>query len=154
MMEIRRYQEADCDQVYALHVQALQQTGAYLGAGPWDADLADIPGVYREHGGEFLVGTEEDGRIVAMGALRRTDADCAEIKRMRVQPDRQGRGYGTQMLLALEARARALSYRVLHLDTSTAQHTALALYRRHGYQETRRDQVRGLVRIFMEKRLA
>ena len=153
-MEIRRYQEADHDQVSALHVLAMQQVGAYLGAGPWDADLADIPGVYLQNGGEFLVGTEEDGRIVALGALRRTDAERAEIKRMRVQLARQGRGYGTQMLLALEARARALGYRVLHLDTSTVQHAALALYRRHGFHETRRDQLRGLERIFMEKRLA
>jgi len=33
------------------------------------------------------------GRIVAMGAFRRTDSHRAEIKRMKVHPDFQQRGF-------------------------------------------------------------
>src|SRR4051794_8102088 len=89
-LTIRRYLPADHAAVVELHVLALQQVGAYAGRGPWDAGLDDIARVYLNNGGEFLVG-EVPGRLVAMGALRRTAADKAEVKRMRVHPDSQGR---------------------------------------------------------------
>ena len=39
--------------------------------------------------------------LLAMGALKRTGERSAEVKRMRVHPDAQGRGYGRQVLVAL-----------------------------------------------------
>ncbi len=41
-MEIRRYQQADHDEVWMLHKTALQDVGADLGSGPWDDDLHHI----------------------------------------------------------------------------------------------------------------
>lgn len=92
-MEIRRYQQADRDAVWALHKMALHNAGVDLGAGPWDDDLAQIEQVYLNPRGEFLIG-EISGRIVAMGALRATTETRGEIKRMRVHPDFQHRGLG------------------------------------------------------------
>lgn len=149
-MELRRYRPSDQDVVWDLHVLGLQQTGAYLGSGPWDDDLRAIEVVYLAAGGDFLVG-EERGRVVAMGALKRRDAERAEVKRMRVHPDYQGQGRGTALLHALEERARELGYRALRLDTSTAQPAALRLYRHHGYLETHRKTLRGLELVFLEK---
>jgi N-acetylglutamate synthase-like GNAT family acetyltransferase len=60
--------------------------------------------VYLKNQGEFLVGVCE-GRIVAMGALRRTTNERAEIKRMRVHPDFQRCGFGQMILEALETDA-------------------------------------------------
>jgi hypothetical protein len=45
-MELRRYRPWDEAAVWALHVLGLQQTGAYLASGPWDADLHAIEAVY------------------------------------------------------------------------------------------------------------
>jgi hypothetical protein len=67
----------------------LQQVGAYAGDGPWDNDLRDIEHIYLKNRGVFLVGVYE-GRVVAMGALRKSSDERAEIKRMRVHPDVQG----------------------------------------------------------------
>ncbi len=39
MLEIRRYESSDYDEVWNLHVSGLQNVGAYLGNGPWDNDL-------------------------------------------------------------------------------------------------------------------
>lgn len=153
-MEIRRYQSSDHAAVVELHVKGLQQAGAYLGAGPWDDDLDHIEEIYLENGGEFLVGLL-DGRIIAMGALRRTGPTRAEIKRMRVHPDLQGRGLGKILLQELENRARALGYTLLHLDTSTVQTAAQHLYRKHGFQETGETQQMGeFTNILFEKRLS
>ena len=141
MFTLRRYTSADQEAVEQLHVFALQQTGAYLGRGPWDDDVYAIEDVYLRNQGEFLIG-ECDGQLVAMGALKHTSPERAEIKRMRVHPGYQGRGYGHFMLDALEARARALGYHTLHLDTSILQLPAQRLYEKNGFREVGRDTYR------------
>ena len=138
MFTLRRYTYADQEVVEQLHVSAIQQTGAYLGRGPWDDDVYAIEEAYLKNGGEFLIG-ECDGLVVAMGALKRTSPQRAEIKRMRVHPEYQGRGYGQRILDELEARARALGYQILHLDTSVLQIPAQKLYEKNGFREVGRD---------------
>src|SRR5437870_887208 len=115
MLAIRQYREDDQALVWSLHNEALEKTGAHAGKGPWDDDLLEIRKCYIDSGGEFLVGTLE-GEIIAMGALRRVNATTGEIKRMRVAPQFQGCGYGTEILMALEQRARELGISRLILD--------------------------------------
>jgi GNAT superfamily N-acetyltransferase len=138
MFTLRRYMPADQEAVEDLHVSAIQQTGAYLGRGPWDDDVYAIEETYLHNGGEFLVG-ECNGRLVAMGALKRTGPKRAEIKRMRVYPEYQRCGYGQRILEELEACARVLGYQVLHLDTSLLQLPAQKLYEKNGFREVGRD---------------
>ncbi len=152
MFTLRRYTPADQQTVEHLHVLAIQQTGAYLGRGPWDDDMYAIEETYLHKQGEFLIG-EEDGLLVAMGALKRTNAERAEIKRMRVYAEYQGRGYGQIILDALEARARELGYRTLHLDTSILQIPAQRLYKKNGYKEVGRTKYQELEVILYEKHL-
>jgi len=138
MFTLRRYTSSDQEAVEHLHVSAMRQTGAYLGRGLWDDDVYAIEEAYLENGGEFLIG-ECDGLLVAMGALKRTGPQRAEIKRMRVSPQYQGRGYGQRILEELEARARALGYQILHLDTSLLQIPAQKLYEKNGFRAVGRD---------------
>ena len=152
MFTLRRYTPADQEAVEHLHVSAIQQTGAYLGRGPWDDDVYAIEDAYLKNQGEFLIG-EDDGRFVAMGALKRTSSERAEIKRMRVQLEYQGHGYGQLILNELEARAHALGYRTLHLDTSILQIPAQRLYEKNGFHEVGRDMYQGLEVILYEKQL-
>ena len=139
-MKIRRYQETDHGVVWALHNLALKGVGAHPGSGGWDEDLHRIQEEYIDRGGEFLVGTR-GGRIVAMGALRRSASERAEIKRMRVHPDCQRQGLGQEVLRALETRAAELGYAALHLTTTVHQHAARKLYAKSGYVEVGRDRV-------------
>ncbi|MBA2677945.1 MAG: GNAT family N-acetyltransferase [Ktedonobacteraceae bacterium] len=152
MFTLRRYTSADQEAVEQLHVLAIQQTGAYLGRGPWDDDVYAIEEAYLKNRGEFLIG-EDDGRLVAMGALKRTSSERAEIKRMRVQHEYQGRGYGQIILDKLEARARTLGYQILHLDTSILQIPAQRLYEKNGFHEVGRDVYQSLEVILYEKQL-
>ena len=150
-MEMRPYRPSDRDEVWALHKIALQGTGADLGDGPWDDDLAQIEQVYLDQRGEFLVGVV-DGRIVAMGALKRTTAERAEITRMRVHPDFQRRGFGRTILKALEARAVELGYTELHLHTTTLQGAAQQLYRKNGFEQLAETRmIQHVTVIFFEK---
>lgn len=93
---VRRYCDGDLAAVLSLHERALQDVGAHAGHGPWDDDLQSIAAVYLDGGGEFLVG-ELDGTLVAMGALRRIGPPRGEVKRMRVEPAYQRRGFGESL---------------------------------------------------------
>jgi ribosomal protein S18 acetylase RimI-like enzyme len=151
-LAIRQYQAGDQAAVWALHKMGIQQVAADLGDAAY-SDLHQIEQVYLRNRGEFLVGIL-DGRLVVMGAIKRTTAERAEVKRMRVQREFQGQGLGQQILTRLEVRAVELGYRTLHLDTSSEQLVAQALYRKHGYRQLEETQkVQGLTLLFFEKRL-
>jgi GNAT superfamily N-acetyltransferase len=92
-----KYQEA----MLALHRSAVE--GFVLGMTQQqdEADLMAIEKVYVRTNGEFLLGLL-DKRVIAMGGFKRLSNDSAELRRMRVALDLQGRGYGTLLLHELE----------------------------------------------------
>lgn len=154
-MTCRRFRPTDAEAVRALHEMALRHTGAFAEGAEaelWDQDLADIPGVYLQPGGEFLV-VVIDGRTIAMGGLRLAANNRAEIKRLRVHPDHQRRGVGRRLLTRLEAHAVTTGVSTLALDTSTAQTAARRLFASAGYAESHREHRAGLEMIFMEKQV-
>ena len=83
--------------------------------------------------GEFVV-ARLDGVPVGCGGFRRFDDGVAEIKRMYVVPAARRRGVAAAVLADLEARAGALGYRSIRLETGTNQPEAMALYQRAGYR--------------------
>lgn len=80
----------------------------------------------------FVVG-RLDGEPVACGATRRLEPDVAEIKRMYVRPSARGRGFGRQILAALESTARESGVTRLILETGDRQPEAVSLYRTTGF---------------------
>ena len=91
------------------------------------------PAQVAEGQGAFLV-IVRDGIPVGCGAVRRIDADTAELKRMYVSPTLRGTGLGRRLVAALEAEALGLGVRRLVLETGTRQLAAIALYRATGFQ--------------------
>ncbi len=152
-LTVRRYEPRDHDAVAKLHNLVLKKAGAYIADGPWGADIDAIESEYLDNGGEFLVG-ELDGTIVAMGGLQRINEHTAKIRRMRIDPDCQRRGYGKIILEQLESRAVELGYSKIVLDTSYLLTGALAFYPRFGYRKTH-EEVRGDDRlVYFEKMLS
>jgi GNAT superfamily N-acetyltransferase len=149
---IRRYLEADHARVLELHILGLEQFEASSPRGSWDADVDDIEGVYLNNRGEFLVG-ELDGEVVAMGGFRQKTENVAELKRMRVHPRYQGRGFGQAILTELERRARALGYSSLFLDTLPTMAPARRLYAKNGFVQTGTKRVGRFEAILYEKAL-
>jgi GNAT superfamily N-acetyltransferase len=82
--------------------------------------------------GAFLV-AYSNGQPVACGAIRRLDADTAEIKRMFVAPQSRGQGIARRLLAILEAEARRLAVKRIVLETGARQPEALALYEHAGF---------------------
>ncbi len=75
------------------------------------------------------------GEALGCGALRRLDAESAELKRMYVAERARGRGLGRALLAALEDEARRLGVRRLLLETGRRQPEAIALYRSSGFAD-------------------
>lgn len=110
----------------------------------------------------FLV-AELDGRLVGCGAFRRMPGEpdtggrpYGEIKRMMTAPAARGRGVGTALMQALEARLVAEGLGLALLETGEDQVEAVRLYERCGYR--RRGPFGGYpdngLSLFYEKRLA
>jgi len=100
---------------------------------------------------------EIDDRAVGMGALRRLEEGVCEIKRMFIEPEYQGRGYGRELMDRLIERARELGYHTIRLSTASFLEAAVHIYRSAGFVE--RDEYPGTESdlgpnyIYMEKKL-
>ena len=107
--KIRRYKGIDKNKVFRLHTFALKKATAFCKHGHWDEDFKNIENIYLKNNGEFLVGILNN-KLVAMGALKKISKDIAEIKRMRVYPNFQRRGFGQLILDRLEEKSKKLNY--------------------------------------------
>ena len=151
MLLIRRYQNSDYKDLIKLHVSALQNTNAYITKKDYYKDLEDINEIYLNACGEFLVGFLKE-KLIAMGAFRMISKDRVELKRMRIHPDFQKRGFGQLMLNELESRAKNLEYIEIELFTSVRQIGAQHFYLKNGYHEVKRGKEdRPLENIFYLK---
>jgi putative acetyltransferase len=75
----------------------------------------------------------DNGRAVAIGALRRDRDGIAEVKRMYTRPDYQGQGIGGRILAEVEALARRENFRRLVLETGDRHPAAWRVYERGGF---------------------
>ena len=96
-----------------------------------DSDFDDIEGIYLNHG-DFIVGLEK-GEIVAMGAFKQRTPQCAELKRLRIRPDRQRQGYGETIMRKLMELAAEKGYTEGFLDTLATNHRAQKLFEKLGW---------------------
>lgn len=141
-LEIRRIRPDEDARVRELNRTAMAETPEWIDDGP-EPDLQDVEGTYLVDGSEFLVGVHE-GRIVATGAYTPphawkgeyldVDDETAELTRMRVAPEWQGRGVGRSMYAELARRARADGYRRFVLDTGAENDAARGFYEGLGFR--------------------
>ena len=92
-----------------------------------------------------LVGSRMVGSVTA-----RSIGDLLKIGRLAVVPDLQGRGIGTRLLEAVEARSDASE---AELYTGALSVANLRLYQRVGYVETHRVTLPAVELVYLRKRL-
>ncbi|MGA2062261.1 MAG: GNAT family N-acetyltransferase [Thermoguttaceae bacterium] len=136
-LRLIRYQTQYQEQVLELHRSAMEGFTTGISQHDEEADLMAVEQVYLGGGGEFLIGILDD-KVVAMGGFVRLSDTTAELRRMRIQKELQGQGYGAQLLRELEQLAYIQGIRTLCLKTAIARPLTLEFYRKHGYQETDR----------------
>ncbi|GAB3680902.1 GNAT family N-acetyltransferase [Salinarchaeum chitinilyticum] len=141
-LDVRRFRPADADAVWEVHEAALRASPlAFVEEAAVDDDILAIESHYIDAGGEFIVGEMArdpdeltDPEIVAIGGFRPIDEDRVEIKRMRVHPEYQRRGFARCILEQLETRALEKGYDVAELETIEPLRAARALYEETGYE--------------------
>lgn len=149
-MEIRRYQNNDFDRMMNLHREVAIKANVYRGTGVWEDDLLDIEEHYFKNNGEFIICLENEV-MVAMGAIRKVDEETAEIVRMRVHPEYQGKGIGRIILTELEKFAAEHDYKKLVLETDERLSNAIKLYQKNGYIFWKEEMLNGFKCIWYKK---
>ncbi|MGE0718275.1 MAG: GNAT family N-acetyltransferase [Alphaproteobacteria bacterium] len=131
---IRPAAAADLDDIRALFRDYQEALGVSLDFQGFAAELAGLPGDYAPTAGGLLI-ARDAGRAVGCIAMRRLDAETAEMKRLFVRPMAQGTGLGRRLAEAIMAAAAAAGYRRMRLDTLGHLAAAIALYQRMGFAE-------------------
>jgi ribosomal protein S18 acetylase RimI-like enzyme len=150
MLIFRSFEPLDADDLWELHSATMEDEEARMD-GRFFRDLRDVFRNYITPGGEFLIGIVEDSLIACGGYVPHSSA-AVEIKRMRVHPAHQRKGYGRALLRELEARAESRGFAVALIETTTTQLAALSLYQSCGYQRIGEARVKGFnVRRFSKK---
>jgi GNAT superfamily N-acetyltransferase len=106
-----------------------------LGFQKFDRELAMMETEYGPPDGCVLL-AGQDGDFIGCGGLRRSSAAACEMKRLYVQPGRAGAGAGRALAEALIARAKALGYASMRLDTLPSMSRAQRLYASLGFKPT------------------
>lgn len=130
-MDIRRDDLSDPQSRALLR---LHQQGMLAGTPAEHAYVLDLDSLLRP---DIAVWSAwRDGRILGIAALRRLDAESAEVKSMRTHPDHLRQGVAAALLDRLIAQARADGLRRLSLETGTAASfaPAIALYVQRGFR--------------------
>jgi GNAT superfamily N-acetyltransferase len=76
----------------------------------------------------------QNKKAIGCGAFKNYDLNTAEIKRMFVIPEYQGKGIGSTILNELENCAKLQNFRYCILETGIRQPDAIALYQKNRYQ--------------------
>jgi putative acetyltransferase len=98
-------------------------------------ELEHLAGAYAPPTGAFLIASQHAELLGCVGLRRHAEGD-GEIKRLYVVPAARGRGIGLRLAREVVARAAALGYRRLLLDTLPAMQEAQSLYRALGFTPT------------------
>ncbi len=110
--------------------------GVDLGYQGFAAELAGLPGLYAPPAGELLLAWGESGEALGCVALRPLEERrVCEMKRLYVRPAGRRLGLGQALVAAIMAKATALGYAEMRLDTLPSMGAAAALYRKVGFAE-------------------
>ena len=107
-----------------------------------DKDLNDIESSYLSGNGFFgVVVNIETERIVGCFGLFPTNENICELRKMYLLKEMRGRGLGKTILDTAIDIAKEKHYKKVTLETISALKTAIFLYKRYGFKETKPKEV-------------
>jgi len=89
---------------------------------------------WRRAGGDFLIASSGD-KLVGLGGLAPQNPRLAELCKLHVDSEWQGRGIGRLIAMELVERARRVGFSEVELHVTATQKAAIALYWSLGFRE-------------------
>lgn len=101
----------------------------------FDAEMADISGVYTSPGSHLIIAVENKTmQIAGCVAMRTLSPDTAEMKRLYVAPAHRGNQLGQKLAVEIINYATENNYKRMLLDTMHSMSAAQELYRQLGFR--------------------
>jgi len=141
------------EQARVLFKEYADDLGVDLSFQDFETELRTIHVQYNEPDGGLLLAFIND-YAVACAAVRRSDDETAELKRMYVKSRYRGQRIGVELLKRSLNLAKNLGYKMIRLDTLENMTRAQELYKSFGFYTIppyRFNPIRGT--IYMEKAL-
>jgi GNAT superfamily N-acetyltransferase len=138
-VEIRPFLPEDHPGVIAAVKASYDFLGYKMDFGEFDRDLASIPSVYQDSGGEFWVAID-DGSVAGCVGVTRENAERCELHRLYLLPSHRGRGLGRRLIETVVDWCRGQGCGELFLWSDIKFEAAREVYIRCGFspsQETR-----------------
>ena len=105
-----------------------------LGFQHFEEELENLKAMYNAADGGIIL-CKEQNDFIGCVAIRRREANIAELKRMYVQPSQQHKGIGKHLLEQSLELAKNLNYEYIRLDTLNHMTPAINLYKKYGFYE-------------------
>ena len=99
----------------------------------YEEELKNLPGKYSLPKGRLYM-AQYEGNPAGCVALRQLDDDKGEIKRLYVRPQHRQHKIGGMLIQRLLSDALSEGYSQLFLDTLPSMSSAIALYKKLGFQ--------------------
>lgn len=132
-MHFRTATVADTAAIKHVVFSCLTEYGLPIDENGPDADLNNVEQSYLNNQGYFAV-IEYDEQIIATVGLHKEDADTCELRKMYMLKEYRGRGFGRKILDFALAKARAMGFSYVSLETASVLKEAIALYEAYGFQ--------------------
>lgn len=100
-----------------------------------DGDEKDFFAQYNQIYLENVLVCYKNEVALGCGAIKEYESNKGEIKRMFVLPEGRGKGIASKILAELEQWAKELDFVSIQLETSQKLESAIALYRKFGYED-------------------
>jgi putative acetyltransferase len=133
-MEIRPARVEELPEIREIFREYAAWVGDAICFQAFEVELAGLQGRYAEPEGRLLIAVTE-GEIAGCAALRKSEPNIAEMKRLYVRPAFRGRGLGGELARKVIEDARAVGYGSLRLDTLPRMEQAIRIYREFGFRE-------------------
>ncbi len=134
-VNIRPYLPEDGPGVIDTVMASYNTLGYTMDFSEFDSDLASIPSVYQDSGGEFWV-LEEDGLVAGcVGVTRETTEGC-ELHRLYLLPSQRGKGAGRTLIETVISWCRENGCGELCLWSDIKFEAAREVYIRCGFTPT------------------
>lgn len=137
-MIIRKIQRDDNSIVEKIIKKSLEAYGLNIpGTAYFDESLKDLFAYYTERPQANYFVIETDDRVVGGAGYSMYDFEgqIAELEKLYIIPEYQGRGYSSRLFHYIEDQARKDNYKQLYIETTDRLDKANGIYIKWGFQQ-------------------